>query len=131
MEQLSKILSHDSDGMANYEYIVNHEEECEDKMDEIVDNLKRVDNSGQFLASSARFLNAIDPERFAKWIPTLIEGAIEKDKERKYIGSLLEAFWGEDYREKAFELQQTDNNFRRIYKRLFPEDSLGNMGHLI
>ena len=62
-------------------------------------------STGQFLASSARFLNAVDAEKFAPWLPSLIEGAISKDRERRYIGSLLEAIWGADYMERAQELQ--------------------------
>ena len=76
MDDLSKKLSKDPDGMVTYEYIVNHEDECIERMDELVNNLRRVDLTGQFLASSARFLNAIDSEKFSLWIPLLIEGAI-------------------------------------------------------
>lgn len=129
MDQLSKLLANDSNGMITYEYIVNHENECDDRMPDIVENLKRIDNTGQFLASSARFLHAVDRERFAEWIPMLIEGAIDKDKERKYIGSLLEAIWGADYKENATRLQQEDDNFRRIFKRLYPADAIGSIGH--
>ena len=51
-----------------------------------------------------------------------MEGAIEKDRERRYIGSLLEALWGSDYEEHVAELKETDNNFRRIYRRIHPEE---------
>ena len=35
------------------------------------------------------------------------------------------SLYGEDYRQKAPQLVLTDNNFRRIYKRLYPKaDSL-------
>ena len=131
MEGLSKILAKDPDGMSTYDYIVNHEYDCEDKLDELIENLKRVDKTGQFLASSARFLNAVDKEKYSEWIPSLIEGAIDKDRERKYIWSLLESIWGPDYRERSEELQQTDDNFRRIYKRLYPGEALGSSKHLI
>lgn len=119
MDQLSKTLSKDPDGMVTYEYIVNNQDTCIDRMEELVDNLRRVDLTGQFLASSARFLNAVDSETFSPWIPVLIESAIEKDKERKYIGSLLESIWGSDYKERAEELSDSDDNFRKIYKRIF------------
>ena len=46
---------------------------------------------------------------------------IDKDRERKYIGSLLEALWGADYHDNADKLRETDDNFRRIYKRMFPK----------
>jgi hypothetical protein len=107
-------------GMAIYEQIVDHAEGKIDNMPELIEQLKSVDVSGQFLASTARYLSAIDAERFAEYIPTLIEGAIDKDREHRYIGSLLEAIWGEDYKEHIDELSASDNNFRRIYKRLHP-----------
>lgn len=119
MNDLQKILENDHDGMCTYEYIVNHCDSCEGEMDMLVDNLRRVDSSGQFLASSARFLSAVDHARFAPWLASLIEGAIDKDRERRYIGSLLEAIWGSDYQERSEELRASDNNFRRIYKRIY------------
>lgn len=128
---LPKSLLSDQTGMATYEFIVNNEENLEDLMNLLIENLRKVDTTGQFLASSARFLNAMDPDRYAEWIPVLIEGAIERDKDRKYIWSLLEAIWGEDYMDNSVELQQTDDNFRRIFKRLYPGEALGSTGHLI
>ena len=49
---------------------------------------------------------------------------IEKDRERAYIGQLLAELWGEDYAEHADEISARDDNFRRIYKRLFPSSAL-------
>lgn len=109
-------------GMELYEYIVDNVDTLPESPDEIVMKLREVDNSGQFLASTARFLAAVDRERYEKWLTPLIEGAIERDRERRYIGSLLEAIWGADYEERYEELKQTDNNFRRIYRRIHPED---------
>lgn len=126
-----KNLENDPDGMSTYEYIVNNFETCLDLMPELVDNLVKVDLTGQFLASSARFLSAVDKERYAEWIPVLIEGAISKDRERRYIGSLLEAIWGADYKERAEQLKATDNNFRRIYKRIYPEPAASGSLHNI
>lgn len=121
MNEALKHLDNDPDGMATYEYIVNNCDTCCECMAELVENLLRVDRTGQFLASSARFLSAVDRERYRPWLPSLIEGAIAKDRERRYIGSLLEAIWGVDYKERVAELQSTDDNFRRIYKRIYPE----------
>lgn len=118
MEDRKKIEK-DPDGMTTYEYIVNHVGECLPDMDFLIDNLKRVDTTGQFLASTARFLTAVDKETFAPCIPDLVEGAIEKDRERRYIGALLEAIWGEDYQQRVEELMASDDNFRRIYKRIY------------
>lgn len=117
--ELEKLLGSDSDGMDTYEYIVDHADTCLGDMECLVDNLKRVDINGQFMASTARYLNAIDRETFETWINKLVEATIEKDRERRYLGSLLEALWGKDYQERAHLLMETDNNFRRIYKRLF------------
>lgn len=125
MEDLHKILENDSDGMATYEYIVNHSDGSIDQMNVLVDNLRRVDKTGQFLASSARFLNAVNPEVYAPWLIPLIDGAIAVDRERRYIGSLLEAVWGPDYKERAAELSSTDDRFRRIYKRIYQTGPFG------
>lgn len=109
------------EGMAIYEHIVNNTDCCAAEMPDLIMKLKRADNSGQFLASTARYLAAIDRATFEHWLAPLIEAAIEKDKERKYIGSLLEAIWGHDYMERADELRNTDDNFRRIYKRIYSD----------
>ena len=117
--------------MAIYEYIVNHTDTCLEELPELIDLLKQRDSSGQFLASTARFLHAVDPEKFDDYLELLVGSAIEKDKERKYIGSLLEALWGPDYESRAAELQRDNDYFRRIYKRLYPGKSIDNKGHLI
>ncbi len=108
----------EQEGMDIYQYIVDHSETCDCEMAELILKLRAVDTSGQFLASTARYLAAVDRPKFEPWLGALIEGAIEKDRERRYIGSLLEAIWGEDYKENAEALSASDNNFRRIYKRI-------------
>ena len=119
-EDDKKILSKDSDGLLTYEYIANHINEIDDDMDFLVDNMIQVDTTGQFLVSAARYLFLIDGEKYREPITRLIAAAIEKDRERRYIGDLLPAIWGEYYADRAEELKLTDNNFRRIYKRMFP-----------
>ncbi len=114
----------DSDGMATYEYLVNHVDDCLDHMPVLIDNLKRVDSTGQFCASTARFLAAVDRERFQGWLAPLIEATIDKDRERRYIWSLLEAIWGADYQDHVEQLQESDSNFRRIYKRVYPKEGI-------
>ena len=109
--------------MATYDYLVNHVADCLANMDFITDNLLRADQTGQFLASSARFLSSVDKITFNPWIGKLIEGAIDKDRERRYIGSLLEAIWGKDYKDRADSLKEEDDNFRRIFKRLYPKEA--------
>lgn len=121
METPGEIEKLEQKGMEVYQYIVDHCESCDDKMDDLIIRLRQVDISGQFLASTARYLAAVDREKFEPWLGSLIEGAIDKDRERRYIGSLLRAIWGDDFESHADELSSTDNNFRRIYKRIHPE----------
>lgn len=120
-EQLKKRLSADTDGLLTYEYIANHIGACDDILSELVDNLVRVDADGQFSVSAARFLSAINPNAYAGSIDRLIASGIEKDRDRKYIGSLLSSVWGENYMEHAEELSASNDNFRRIYKRIYPK----------
>ncbi len=117
--ELSKQLGKDPDGLLTYEYIANHIGECDEIMDELVENIIRVDHNGQFMVSAARYLNAIDRERYATYVSRLIETAITRDRERRYIGDLLQGIWGADYADRVDELNATDDNFRRIYKRLY------------
>lgn len=118
---LKKILDSDTDGLVSYEYLANHIDSCQDVINDIIENIIRVDKTGQFDASTARYLNAIDKETFAEYISRLIAAAIEKDREHRYLGDLLQGIWGEDYAKHVDELNAKDNNFRRIYKRLFPK----------
>lgn len=124
MSENLKNLTGDKDGMATYDYIVNNVDTCLESMPELIDNLRRVDISGQFLASTARFLCAVDREKFSGWITPLVEGAIEKDRERRYIGSLLQAIWGADYMQRAETLKAEDDCFRRIFKRIYPAEGI-------
>lgn len=119
-QELKKRLSQDPDGLLTYEYIANHIGDCDDIMEELVDNMILVDPTGQFMVSAARYLYAINPEAYADSISRLIATAIEKDRERRYLPDLVTAIWGEDYQDHAEELMASDNNFRRIYKRITP-----------
>jgi len=114
-----KTLSKDTDGLLTYEYIANHIGNCMDDMDYLVDNMISVDLTGQFTASAARYLSAIDAEAYASYINRLIAATIDKDRERRYLGDLIQGIWGPDYASRAEELSTSDDNFRRIYKRLF------------
>ena len=118
-EDDKKLLSKDSDGLLTYEYIANHISSIDDDLDYLIDNMMRVDLSGQFIVSAARYLFAIDAEHYNNAVSRLITAAIEKDREHRYIGDLL-PLWGADYQDQVEELSKTDNNFRRIYKRLYP-----------
>lgn len=118
--EIEKRLKNDPDGLLTYEYIANHIDTCEECMDFLVDNMLRVDRSGQFLASAAKYLAAIDREGFKVPVRLLVAGVIEKDREHRYLADLLEGVYGSDYKENAVELCAADDNFRRIYKRLNP-----------
>ena len=120
MEENIKLLADDPDGLATYEFIANNIETIDDVLPRLVDNMIRVDASGQFTVSAARYLHAIDASKFTCEIEKLIEAAIDTDRERVYIGSLLADIWGADYAERVESLNVTDRNFRRIYKRLYP-----------
>ena len=123
-DAIKKKLQADADGLATYEYIANHIDTCIEDIDLLVDNMDRVDHTGQFVISTARYLYTIDPESFAGAIDRLINLGIEKDRERRYLGALMEQFYGADYADRAAELSASDNNFRRIYKRLYPQSPI-------
>lgn len=119
-EDIKKRLACDPDGLATYEFMANNIDSIDPMLSELVDNMIKVDANGQFTVSAARYLNAINAEKYNGEIQRLISAAIDKDRERVYIGSLLADIWGSDYADNADSLSATDNNFRRIYKRLFP-----------
>ena len=116
-----KRLKADSDGLLTYEYIANNIDSDELELDWLVDNVILVDLTGQFIASAARYLHAIGPTRYAEQISKLVDAAIGKDREHKYLPDLLVGIYGKDYQDQAETLSATDDNFRRIYKRLFPQ----------
>ncbi len=120
--QLKKRLENDENGLLTYEYIANNINNVDfpKEIDELVDNIINVDRTGQFVVSTARYLNAIDKEGFAPQIDRLIKAAITVDRERAYLGILASSIWGDDYKEHAASLTASDDNFRRIYKRLYP-----------
>lgn len=118
--ELKKTLSKDPNGLVTYEFIANNIEHIDDLMDELVENMINVDLTGQFVVSTARYLNAIDANKYAVAIDKLVKSAIEKDREHKYLGDLIAGLWGNDYHEHAEKLSEANDNFRRIYKRLFP-----------
>lgn len=123
-EEEKKNLTADVDGLLTYEYIANHIGTEDLDIQWLVGNMERVDPYGQFTASAARYLNAIDAELYSDQISELIATTIDKDREHKYLPSLLTAIYGEDCEQKAEELSNSDNNFRRIYKRLHPTSAL-------
>ena len=119
---LKKQLEKDENGLLTYEYIANNinRPEITQEIDALVDNIIAVDKTGQFVVSTARYLNAINKEVFAQPIDRLIKAAITIDRDRAYLGILATSIWGDDYKERAVTLVAGDDNFRRIYKRLYP-----------
>lgn len=117
-----KMLAADTDGLKSYEYIANHIENGIDDVDidYVIDNMARADLYGQFLASAARYLHAIDAETYAQPIQKLVAATIDRDREHRYLPEVLRSIYGPDYEQRASELIDSDNNFRRIYKRLYP-----------
>lgn len=118
-ESAKKRLEKDPDGLLTYEYIANNIDSCFEDMDWLVANMIAVDLSGQFVASAARYLYAIDADGYKEFISQLIAAVIEKDREHRYLPDLIQGIWGDDYAQHVEELS-TDDNFRRIYKRLYP-----------
>lgn len=118
-ESAKKRLEKDSNGLLTYEYIANNIDSCMEDMDWLVANMIAVDLSGQFVASAARYLYAIDADGYKEFISQLIAAVIEKDREHRYLPDLIQGIWGDDYAQHVEELSK-DDNFRRIYKRLYP-----------
>lgn len=119
-EQDIKLLRQDPDGLATYEYLANNIDTCDTDLDAIVDNMITVDHSGQFLASAARYLHAIDAVRYAAAVERLVGATIDKDREHAYLPALIRGIYGDNYEEGAAERCASDRNFRRIWQRLNP-----------
>ncbi len=115
-----KMLENDSNGLLTYEYIANNMGSIDDDMAELVDNMILKDRTGQFVVSTARYLNAIDREKYASSIDLLVKAAIAKDRDHVYLSYLAASLWGDDFKDHAAELSARDDNFRRIFKRLYP-----------
>lgn len=118
--KLKNELSKDTTGLLTYEYIANNIGTIGPIMSDLIKNIIEVDHTGQFVVSAARYLNAIDAEKYANDIDLLIKAAIIKDRDRAYLPTLASSIWGADYRDKSAQLAAHDDNFRRIYKRLYP-----------
>ena len=117
---IKKILETDTNGLLTYEYIANNMGNIDEDMSTLVDNMILKDRTGQFVVSTARSLHAIDREKYATSIDLLVKAAIAKDRDHVYLAYLASSLWGADYKERAAELSASDDNFRRIYKRLYP-----------
>ncbi len=115
-----KLLDADTNGLLTYEYIANNMGSIDNDLPALVDNMILKDRTGQFVVSTARYLNAIDRDKYAPSIDLLVKAAIAKDRDHVYLAYLASSLWGSDYKEHAAELSAKDDNFRRIFKRLYP-----------
>ncbi len=115
-----KRLKSDPDGLLTYEYIANHIEDCDPDLPVLIENIINVDRTGQFTASAARYLEAIDPAKYTAYVRQLAAAVIDKDRDHAFLPGLVQALWGDDYLARAEDLAQADDIFRRIYKRLYP-----------
>lgn len=122
-EELTSLHKADTDGMLTYEYIANNIGTCDEDLPQLASLLAQVDKSGQFTASAARFLHAIDATKYADIVSALVAATIDRDREHKYLPDLMQSLYGTDYTDRVAELSVADNNFRRIYKRLYPNSS--------
>lgn len=120
--EIKNKLENDDTGLLSYEYVANNinAQDFAQDVDFVVDNIIRVDRTGQFVVSTACYLNAIDKNIYAPQIDRLIKAAIAVDRERAYLANLASSIWGNDYKDRAIQLSASDDNFRRIYKRLYP-----------
>ena len=101
-EDVIKILRQDTDGLISYEYLANNIDSISaEDLKLLIENMTGVDMNGQFLASAARYLQAIDPVRFEEPIRSLTAATIDKDREHRYLPDLMISLYGEDYRQKA------------------------------
>ena len=93
-DALTKRLQSDENGLLTYEYIANNiNNGIEDDLDQLVDNIIGVDKKGQFVVSTARYLNAIDKKAYGPQIDRLIKAAITVDRERAYLPVLAASIW--------------------------------------
>ena len=123
-QEIKTLKDADSDGLLTYEYIANNIGDCDADIPQLAEVLRDVDPTGQFTASAARFLNAINPTEYADTVRQLVAATIDRDRERRYLPELMESLYGTDYEKRAAELSAADNNFRRMYKRLYGDSAM-------
>ena len=87
-------------------------------MDELVDNMILVDSTGQFVVSAAPLSLCRDGKHYSDVISASQPPAIEKTANAAICLTLITSIWGADYQSRAEELNATDDNFRRICKRI-------------
>lgn len=123
-EDIKKLRQADQDGLLTYEYIANNVNNLDEDMPVLVEVLADIDRTGQFTASAARFLKAMDAERYARAIERLVAVTIDHDREHNYLPELMQCIYGSVSPQDAVELCSKDNNFRRMYKRLYADTAM-------
>ncbi len=96
---IKKILDDDTNGLLTYEYIANNMGTVDADLPALVDNMIMKDRTGQFVVSTARYLNAIDREKYAESIDLLVKAAIARDRDHVYLAYLASSLWGSDYKD--------------------------------
>lgn len=124
LEKEIKELEKDIDGLRTYEFLVNNLESLDnEQLTAIVDRLATVDHSGQYLASGVRYMNGVDKVKYSDHIKRMTALTIDRDREHKFIGDLILNLYGANYYDRTTEFAN-DDNFRRMYKRLYPDGAL-------
>ena len=123
-KEIKELKDRDKDGLLIYESIANNAGQDDDCLPELCEALTQVDHSGQFTASAARFLHAVDADAYADLVRPLVAATIDLDRERKYIGDLFQSLYGPVDGLDVEAMSAADNNFRRMYKRLFADTAM-------
>lgn len=123
-KEIKELKDRDKDGLLIYECIANNAGQDDACLPELCKALAEVDHSGQFTASAARFLHAVDSTRYADLVRPLVSATIDLDRERKYIGDLFQCLYGPVEGLDVAAMSAADNNFRRMYKRLFADTAM-------
>lgn len=123
-KEIKDLQDRDKDGLLIYEFIANNIGDCDDSLPALAEALCTVDRTGQFTASAARFLNAVNAEAYKEPVRTLVAATIDRDRERRYIGDLMESIYGPLEGKDVEAISAADNNFRRMYKRLYADTAM-------
>lgn len=123
-KEIKELKDRDKDGLLIYECIANNAGQDDAYLPELCKALAEVDLSGQFTASAARFLHAVDSTGYADLVRPLVSATIDLDRERKYLGDLFQCLYGPVEDLDVAAMSAADNNFRRMYKRLFADTAM-------
>lgn len=123
-KEIKELKDRDKDGLLIYECIANNAGQDDACLPELCKALAEVDHSGQFTASAARFLHAVDRTGYADLVRPLVSATIDLDRERKYLGDLFQCLYGPVEGLDVAAMSAADNNFRRMYKRLFADTAM-------